>query len=124
MYTLAVKRDFIARHFLIGGDWGQENQKHSHHYRIEVQLKGNNLDSHNYLVDIVQVNEQLDILVSYLREKTLNDLPEFENTNPSIETLAYVSYHLLYSALKRTDVTLSRVKVWEDEVAWVAYQEE
>ena len=22
MYTLAVRREFIARHFLIGGDWG------------------------------------------------------------------------------------------------------
>ncbi|MEZ4656751.1 MAG: 6-carboxytetrahydropterin synthase [Caldilineaceae bacterium] len=40
MYTLAVQRDFVAQHFLIGGDWGPENQWHSHHYRLEVQLQG------------------------------------------------------------------------------------
>ena len=40
MYTLAVRRDFIARHFLIGGDWGPENFPNSHHYILELQLKG------------------------------------------------------------------------------------
>ena len=25
MYTVAVRRDLIARHYLIGGDWGAEN---------------------------------------------------------------------------------------------------
>ena len=39
MYTLGVRRDFIARHFLIGGDWGPENFSNSHHYVLELQLK-------------------------------------------------------------------------------------
>ena len=38
MYTTAVQRSFIAQHFLIGGDWGRENQPHSHHYVVELQL--------------------------------------------------------------------------------------
>ena len=35
MYTLSVKRDFIARHYLIGGDWGPENFPNSHHRGVE-----------------------------------------------------------------------------------------
>ena len=35
MYTLAVKRDFIAQHFLVGGDWGEENENHAHQYKTE-----------------------------------------------------------------------------------------
>jgi 6-pyruvoyltetrahydropterin/6-carboxytetrahydropterin synthase len=31
MYTVTITRDFVAQHFLIGGDWGAENQWHSHH---------------------------------------------------------------------------------------------
>ena len=27
MYTIAIKSDFVAQHYLIGGDWGEENQK-------------------------------------------------------------------------------------------------
>jgi 6-pyruvoyltetrahydropterin/6-carboxytetrahydropterin synthase len=29
MYTVSVKRDFIASHFLVGGDWGNENECHA-----------------------------------------------------------------------------------------------
>jgi 6-pyruvoyl-tetrahydropterin synthase len=56
MYTLGVKRDFIARHYLIGGDWGPENNPNSHHYVLELQLEGSELDQHGYLTDIVEVD--------------------------------------------------------------------
>ena len=39
MYTVSVKHDLIARHYLIGGDWGAENDLHSHHYVIEVRVE-------------------------------------------------------------------------------------
>ena len=48
MYTLTVKRDFVAQHYLIGGDWGAENEKHSHHYAVELTLEGRELDEHGY----------------------------------------------------------------------------
>ena len=59
MYRVAVRRDFIAQHYLIGGDWGAENQKHSHHYVLELELGGETLDQHNYLVDIVEIERQI-----------------------------------------------------------------
>jgi len=85
MYTVAVKRDFVAQHFLIGGDWGAENTLHSHHYAIEVQLEGDRLDRHGYLVDIVEIEQALNALVAHYRDHTLNELPEFAGLNPSIE---------------------------------------
>ena len=84
MYSVAVKREFVAQHFLIGGDWGAENDWHSHHYQIEVQLRGPTLDRHGYLVDIVDINAHLEALVGRYRDKTLNDLPEFKDLNPSL----------------------------------------
>ena len=85
MYTLAVRRSFIARHFLIGGDWGPENFPNSHHYVLELQLSGDQLDQHGYLVDIVDVEKHLDELVARYKEQMLNELPEFAGLNPSIE---------------------------------------
>ena len=90
MYTLAVQRDFIAQHYLVGGDWGAENQPHSHHYRLELRLEGDHLDQHGYLVDIVEVERQLDDLVAAHRDKMLNDLPEFAGLNPSIEHFTHI----------------------------------
>ena len=71
MYTVAVKRNFVAQHRLIGGDWGSENFLHSHHYALEVQLHGENLDEHGYLVDIDDITKNLDRLVAEYRDNTL-----------------------------------------------------
>src|SRR5215475_2403195 len=69
MYTVAITRDFVAQHFLIGGDWGAENQWHSHHYQVEVRLEGATLDQHGYLVDIVDIETNLEAMVDYFRDK-------------------------------------------------------
>jgi len=69
MYTLAVQRQLIAQHYLMGGDWGAENVRHSHLYRIEVQLQGRELDEHGCLVDIVAVESRLDEQLNYYRDQ-------------------------------------------------------
>jgi 6-pyruvoyltetrahydropterin/6-carboxytetrahydropterin synthase len=123
MYTLAVKRDFVARHYLVGGDWGAENELHSHHYRVEVQLQGKDLDAHGYLVDIVALEAHLMELVAYFRDRTLNDLPEFAGLNPSIENLARLMGQDLLGRVKEPLHSLT-VKIWENDIAWAAYREE
>jgi 6-pyruvoyltetrahydropterin/6-carboxytetrahydropterin synthase len=123
MYKLGVKQDFIAQHFLVGGDWGPENNKHSHHYRLEIQLEGKSLDNHGFLVDIVEIETHLEKLVSSYRDKTLNELPEFKDINPSIENMARISYQALYPSIRKTGIAALTVKVWEDDIAWVVYQE-
>jgi 6-pyruvoyltetrahydropterin/6-carboxytetrahydropterin synthase len=124
MYELAVKKDFMAQHFLIGGDWGGENRKHSHHYRLEIQLAGNNLDNHGFIVDIVKINVCLEKLISGFRDKTLNDLPEFRDINPSIENLARISYQVFRRSMQDSGTHSIKVKIWEDEIAWVSYRED
>lgn len=123
MYTLAVNRDFVARHYLVGGDWGAENELHSHHYRVEVQLQGKDLDAHGYLVDIVALEAHLMELVAYFRDRTLNDLPEFTGLNPSIENLARLMGQDLLGRVQEPIHSLT-VKIWENDIAWAAYREE
>jgi 6-pyruvoyltetrahydropterin/6-carboxytetrahydropterin synthase len=60
MYQLCLQRAFEARHYLIGGDWGAENEVHAHSYRLEWILEGAQLDAHGYLVDLVQVEAHLE----------------------------------------------------------------
>jgi 6-pyruvoyltetrahydropterin/6-carboxytetrahydropterin synthase len=124
MYTVAVKRDFVAQHYLIGGDWGPENQKHSHHYAVEVQLEGDKLDRHGYLVDIVDIEKHLNMLATRYRDQTLNDLPEFAGLNPSIEHFSRILCQTLASNIKAETLTAVTVKVWENEIAWASYRHE
>ncbi len=124
MYTVAVKRDFVAQHFLIGGDWGAENERHSHHYQLEVQLEGATLDAHGYLVDIVDIEAHLEALVAYYRDRTLNELPEFEGLNPSIEHFARIFCQALSAYIQAPHLRAITVKIWENEIAWAAYRQE
>lgn len=122
MYTVAVKRDFVAQHFLIGGDWGAENALHSHHYMIELQLEGASLDQHGYLVDIVDIEANLDALVSEYRDKTLNELPTFAGLNPSIEHFSRILCKTLSERIAAPNISVFTVKLWENEIAWAAYK--
>lgn len=122
MYTVAVTRDFIARHFLIGGDWGPENNEHAHHYRVEVQLEGSSLDKHGYLVDIVDIEERLDAQVKRYRDKILNDLPEFSGLNPSIEHFSRILGQGFSAGLEAPNLAAITVKLWENEIAWASYK--
>lgn len=123
MYVVAVKRDFVARHFLIGGDWGAENERHSHHYQVEVQLEGGSLDKHGYLVDIVDIEAHLEALVGYYRDKTLNNLPEFDGLNPSIEHFARIFCQALADRVRAPNLEAMTLKMWENEIAWAAYRQ-
>jgi 6-pyruvoyltetrahydropterin/6-carboxytetrahydropterin synthase len=122
MYKLGVRRDFIARHFLIGGDWGSENFPNSHHYVLELQLQGQELDQHGYLVDIVDVEKHLDGIVNYYREQMLNDMPEFAGLNPSIEHFTRILATSLSQHIKADNITALKVVLWENESAWAAYE--
>lgn len=122
MYSLAVQRDFVAQHFLIGGDWGAENSLHSHHYLLELQLEGDALDRHGYLVDIVNVELALNTLITGFRDKTLNDLPQFAGLNPSIEHFTRIAAEQLASAVAAPNLTALTVRIWENQIAWAAYR--
>ncbi|HEX5837162.1 MAG TPA: 6-carboxytetrahydropterin synthase [Anaerolineales bacterium] len=124
MYTLGVKRDFIARHFLIGGDWGPENNPNSHHYVLELQLEGSELDRHGYLADIVEVDRHLEEIVSYYQEQMLNDKPEFAGLNPSIEHFARILAASLSERIQEKNITALQVVLWENKSAWAAYRVE
>jgi 6-pyruvoyltetrahydropterin/6-carboxytetrahydropterin synthase len=122
MYTVAVKRDFVAQHYLIGGDWGAENQWHSHHYAVEVRLEGAALDRHGYLVDIVDIEHHLEALVAAYRDKTLNELPAFAGLNPSIEHFSRIFCEALAGRINAPNISAVTLVMWENEIAWASYR--
>ena len=124
MYRLSLQRDFEARHYLIGGDWGAENTEHAHPYRIEWILEGTRLDEHGYLVDLVTVERHLEATLDEFRGRTLNALPEFAGLNPSLEHFARVLATRLATVLDRAQVETHSVKLWENPVAWASFRQD
>lgn len=124
MHTVSVQRDFVAQHYLVGGDWGAENEWHSHHYRVEVRLEGAELDRHGYLVDIVDIERGLDAVVSRFRDKTLNDLPELAERNPSLERFAELFQRQLEAEIAARGLHAMTVTLWENPTAWASFRRE
>jgi 6-pyruvoyltetrahydropterin/6-carboxytetrahydropterin synthase len=124
-YSVGVLRDFIASHFLVGGDWGRENQPHAHQYRLEVVFTGDALDRHGYLLDIAVVKDHLDRVVGRFENRMLNDLPELEGRNPGLEPFARLLGEALarglVPALPPGTLTALTVKLWENEAAYATY---
>jgi 6-pyruvoyltetrahydropterin/6-carboxytetrahydropterin synthase len=123
MYTVAVQREFIAQHYMIGGDFGPENHLHSHSYRVEIRLTGATLDRHGFLVDIDPLSAGLEDVLAGFRDKTLNELPEFQGLNPSIENLARILCRAFRSRMSAARPGEVRVTIWESASAWAAYAE-
>ena len=121
MYSVAVSRNFIAQHFLVGGDWGKENSLHSHFYKVEVNLEGRNLDQHGYLVDIVDIEKNLDQLVNHFTDKTLNSLPVFKNLNPSIENFCRIMWEMYSKSIVTKTIESVTITLWENEIARASF---
>jgi 6-pyruvoyltetrahydropterin/6-carboxytetrahydropterin synthase len=124
MYTLRVARDFVAQHYLTVPDCGPENEWHSHHFELELILEGPKLNEHGYLVDIVEVEEILESRVNRYRDATLNDLPEFDDKNPSIEHFSQIIASYITDHLSTYNIDLITVRLWEDDSAWASYSTE
>jgi 6-pyruvoyltetrahydropterin/6-carboxytetrahydropterin synthase len=122
MYSLGMRREFSAQHYLVGGDWGEENIEHPHRYRVELVLEAESLDSHGFLVDIVEVADHLDAVAAHFQDKTLNTLAVFSGLNPSIERLALVLHDAFKERLAHLALDAMTVTIWEDEIAWTSYR--
>ena len=124
MYTISVKRHFTAYHYLVGGNWGPENDKHEHQYTVEIEMSGHELDHNGFLLDIVDIERMFGTLVRRYEERTLNELEEFEDLNPSIENFSRIFCTRFISALNAKNIKAVTIKIWEDDIAGASFRQE
>jgi len=121
-FQVGVLADFVAQHYLVGGDFGPEGSVHSHHYRVELTVSGPELDRHGFLVDIVRLREELNRLLDRYRDRTLNDLPDFAGLNPGVEVVARAMAVSLARSLADENMGALTIKLWENDTAWASYR--
>lgn len=122
MYRVSVQKTFTAQHYLVGGNWGAENQLHAHPYRLELELSGYDLDQHQYLVDIVAVENALEQQIELVRDKILNENPAFAGVNPSLEYFSRWLCESLFAKIDAINIQRVAVRLWESDSAWAGYE--
>lgn len=122
MYELKTVTQFGAAHQLkdIGGKC--ENL-HGHNWKIEVYVKGENLDKCGLLVDFHVIKDTLEEIINELDHKFLNELNIFKDINPSSENIARHIYEALERKIDNDEYDVSRVTVWESDSACATYME-
>jgi 6-pyruvoyltetrahydropterin/6-carboxytetrahydropterin synthase len=123
MYTVTVLDDFVAQHFLtVPNPPAGEAEPHSHHFEVELTFRGAELNEYNYLVDIDDVEAALAALRERYADTLLNDLPEFEGYNPSVERFTRVVWERVTERVTDDTVEELTVTIWEDDEACAAYE--
>ncbi|WP_049972349.1 6-pyruvoyl trahydropterin synthase family protein [Haladaptatus cibarius] len=122
MYEVTVSKPFVAQHYLTVPNPGPEGELHSHRYGAEIRLRGESLNEFGYLVDLDRLRESLDDTIAYYRDETLNDLPEFEGLNPSVEHFARLFCDRVLAGIDAPEVSEIEVTLREDDDAWASFE--
>jgi 6-pyruvoyltetrahydropterin/6-carboxytetrahydropterin synthase len=122
MFEICVEETFAAGHALRDYHGKCENV-HGHNYRVQVTLRGPQLDATGLLVDFVEVKKLMHAVVDRLDHQFLNDLAPFDVLNPSAENIARYLFEQISGGLPmQAPVEVAEVKVWETDRASATYR--
>lgn len=120
MFEVSVEQSFAAGHALRNYHGKCENV-HGHNYKVRITMAGEQLDSTGLLVDFVEVKRLMNAVIEYLDHRFINDLPPFDQINPSAENIAKYFYDRVHPGLTGA-VRVSEVKIWETDTSSAVYR--
>ena len=118
MYEVCVQRHFDAAHALRGYQGRCENL-HGHRYEVVACARKKDLNEIGLAFDFTAFKGKLDQVLDGLDHRNLNEVPPFDECNPSAENIARFVFDALQDGLP--DLAISQVKVYESPDAWATY---
>lgn len=120
MFEVSVVDTFAAAHFLRNYK-GKCERLHGHNYRVEITVSGQKLDGAGMLFDFTDIKRELRKLFERVDHYNLNEVPPFDELNPSAENLAFYFWTEMQKALG-DGVNVSQVRVWETDTSIATYR--
>ena len=120
MYHISVEEHFDAAHYLRDYHGKCENL-HGHRFKVVVTLVATKLNEIGLAYDFVEIKKLLRQALTHYDHTCLNDVPPFDNLNPSSENIASAIYDQLKPLFSQEGTSLSSVQVWESPQTWVTY---
>lgn len=123
MFIVSVQAHYDSAHFLRNYH-GKCERMHGHRYVVELALTANELDEAGIAYDFVIVKKHLRDLAERLDHENLNELPPFDELEPSAENQARYFYEEMKRLLPTTmGEAVLYVKVWETPTQYALYSE-
>jgi 6-pyruvoyltetrahydropterin/6-carboxytetrahydropterin synthase len=112
MWEISVETVLAASH-QIRGVPGDSGRVHEHNWSVRAFIRARELDRTGWVLDFHCVDDALDLLTAPYRGTFLNEVPPFQDVNPTRENLARVIGEGLALKLDDARVHVHRVDVSE-----------
>jgi 6-pyruvoyltetrahydropterin/6-carboxytetrahydropterin synthase len=121
MFEVSVEYTFAAGHALRNYK-GKCEHVHGHNYKVRVTLAGDKLNAAGLLMDFGDLRAEIKGLVEKLDHRFLNDIPPFDQLNPSAENLAKYICDEIEPQARNQGLQVHGVTVWETETTSATYR--
>jgi 6-pyruvoyltetrahydropterin/6-carboxytetrahydropterin synthase len=121
MFEVSVEQTFAAAHALRNYH-GKCERLHGHNWRVQVTMEGDRLDEAGMLVDFVELKRVLRQVMERVDHYNLNEVPPFDEWNPSAENIARFFAEEVGKAFEHAPARVSAVKVWETDTSVATYR--
>lgn len=122
MFALKIVTDFASAHSL--RDYpGDCSRLHGHNWQVEVSVESEVLDDLGIAIDFREIKKQTKAVVKRLDHQYLNEIPPFDELNPTAENIAKYFFDEVAKLINNSNVRVSEVIIWETPRASVAYSE-
>jgi 6-pyruvoyltetrahydropterin/6-carboxytetrahydropterin synthase len=123
MFEVSVEHSFSAGHALRNYKGKCENV-HGHNYKVQVTLAGIQLNAEGLLMDFVELRAAIKGLLEKLDHHFLNDIPPFDQLNPSAENLAKYICDAIEPQARNHGLRVQGVTIWETDTTSATYRPE
>lgn len=121
MYELSVEREFSAAHRMRDYQ-GPCARVHGHNYGVVLTVEAPELDECGIAIDFTELKRVFDAILARFDHRLLNEVPPFDDINPSSENLARIIFEDAAEELEDRVSVLS-VTVSESPTSSVTYRE-
>ena len=121
MFEISVEHTFAAGHALRQYKGKCENV-HGHNYKVRVTIAGDKLNAAGLLMDFVELRGEIKKFVEELDHRFLNDIPPFNQLNPSAENIAKYICDKIEPQAKNQGLRVHGVTVWETDTTSATYR--
>ena len=122
MYDVTVKTGFAAAHQLRLYDGKYENL-HGHNWTAQVTVEADELDPIGVGIDFVKLKAMVEKNLSELDYHNINEVPPFDQQNPSAENIARWLFLKLKAEVNSNLTRVKRVEICEMEGCGASYFE-
>lgn len=120
MFVLKIVTDFAAAHSLRNYP-GDCSRLHGHNWQVEVSVESEVLDEIGMAIDFHEIKRQTKEIVKKLDHQYLNDIPPFDEINPTAENIAKYFFEEVGKLINNQDVHVCKVLIWETSRASATY---